>query len=85
DGEAFVGQNEVWSEDPFNIYDLLNKKKEDNKNGSSAADSLKYPLGFTPREDVEAGVEHLIRVMDQYERVVRVFRVLMRKTKFLKQ
>ncbi|GKA64535.1 RNA-directed DNA polymerase, eukaryota [Tanacetum coccineum] len=56
-GEASVGQNEVRSEDPFNIYDLLNKKKEDNKNGSSATDSLKYPLGFTPREDVEAGVE----------------------------
>nr|GEV74118.1 RNA-directed DNA polymerase, eukaryota, reverse transcriptase zinc-binding domain protein [Tanacetum cinerariifolium] len=52
-GEAFVGQNEVRSEDPFNIYDLLNKKKEDNKNGSNAADSLKYPSGITPREDVE--------------------------------
>nr|GEU83588.1 nucleotide-binding alpha-beta plait domain-containing protein [Tanacetum cinerariifolium]GEX36990.1 nucleotide-binding alpha-beta plait domain-containing protein [Tanacetum cinerariifolium] len=52
-GEASVGRNEMRSEDPFNIYDLLNKEKEDNKNDFSAADSLKYPPGFTPREDVE--------------------------------
>ncbi|GJZ99205.1 RNA-directed DNA polymerase, eukaryota [Tanacetum coccineum] len=56
-GEAFVGQNEMQSEDPFNIYTLLNKKKEDNKKGSSTNDSLKYPPGFTPREDIETDVE----------------------------
>nr|GEW00566.1 pre-mRNA-splicing factor CWC22 homolog [Tanacetum cinerariifolium] len=56
-GEASVGRNEMRSEDPFNIYDLLNKEKEDNKNDSNATDSLKCPPGFTPREDVEVGEE----------------------------
>ncbi|GKA24079.1 RNA-directed DNA polymerase, eukaryota, reverse transcriptase zinc-binding domain protein [Tanacetum coccineum] len=56
-GEASVGQSEMQPEDPFNIYTLLNKKKEDNKKGSSTNDSLKYPLSFTPREDVETDVE----------------------------
>ncbi|GKF82712.1 hypothetical protein Tco_0244368 [Tanacetum coccineum] len=56
-GEASVGQNVMHSEDLFNIYTLLNKKKEDNKKVSSSNDSLKYPLGFTPREDIETNVE----------------------------
>ncbi|GKA00531.1 hypothetical protein Tco_0673081, partial [Tanacetum coccineum] len=56
-GEASVGRNKMRSEDPFNIYDLLNKEKEDNKNDSNAADSLKYPPSFIPREYVEVGEE----------------------------
>nr|GEU87006.1 RNA-directed DNA polymerase, eukaryota, reverse transcriptase zinc-binding domain protein [Tanacetum cinerariifolium] len=56
DGEASVGQNEVQSEDPFNIYTLLNKKKENNEKISVTHDSLKYPPGFTPK-DVETNVE----------------------------
>ncbi|GJY59947.1 RNA-directed DNA polymerase, eukaryota, reverse transcriptase zinc-binding domain protein [Tanacetum coccineum] len=55
-GEAFVGQNEMQSEDPFDIYTLLNKKKEDNNKVTSTNNSLKYPLGFTPREDVVTNV-----------------------------
>ncbi|GJQ90373.1 RNA-directed DNA polymerase, eukaryota [Tanacetum coccineum] len=47
--EASVGQNVARSEDPFNIYDLLNKKKE-NTTGSKEDDSLKHPPGFTPKE-----------------------------------
>ncbi|GKB24958.1 RNA-directed DNA polymerase, eukaryota [Tanacetum coccineum] len=57
---VFLGkkyQNVMHSEDLFNIYTLLNKKKEDNKKVSSSNDSLKYPLGFTPREDIETNVE----------------------------
>ncbi|GKC87099.1 RNA-directed DNA polymerase, eukaryota, partial [Tanacetum coccineum] len=50
--EVSVGQNVVRSEDPFNIYDLLNKKKE-NITGSKEDDSLKYPPGFTPKETSE--------------------------------
>nr|GEV25673.1 RNA-directed DNA polymerase, eukaryota, reverse transcriptase zinc-binding domain protein [Tanacetum cinerariifolium] len=57
DGEASVRQNEVQSEDPFNIYTLLNKKKENNEKISVTHDSLKYPPGFTPKEDVETNVE----------------------------
>ncbi|GJR60157.1 RNA-directed DNA polymerase, eukaryota, reverse transcriptase zinc-binding domain protein [Tanacetum coccineum] len=41
-----VGQNDIRLEDPFNIYDLLNKK-QDNIIGGSSSDNMKYPLGFT--------------------------------------
>ncbi|GJS70558.1 RNA-directed DNA polymerase, eukaryota, reverse transcriptase zinc-binding domain protein [Tanacetum coccineum] len=43
-----IGQNDIRSEDPFNIYDLLNKKQDNIIGCSSSNDSLKYPLGFTP-------------------------------------
>ncbi|GJR41814.1 RNA-directed DNA polymerase, eukaryota [Tanacetum coccineum] len=33
---------------PFNIYDLLNKKKEKSNGCSSSDSNLKYPPGFTP-------------------------------------
>nr|GFB13091.1 hypothetical protein [Tanacetum cinerariifolium] len=35
------------SEDPFNIYDLFNQKR-DNIIGGSGSDNMKYPPGFTP-------------------------------------
>ncbi|GJV26507.1 nucleotide-binding alpha-beta plait domain-containing protein [Tanacetum coccineum] len=53
--ESSVENKEMRSEDPFNIYDLLKTKKIDNKKGSKDADSLKYPPGFTPRDDIEGG------------------------------
>ncbi|GKA80109.1 RNA-directed DNA polymerase, eukaryota [Tanacetum coccineum] len=56
-GEDSVGQSDKQSEDPFNIYPLLNKNTCDNNKGSSTNDSLKYPPGFTPGEDVEAEFE----------------------------
>ncbi|GKA67656.1 hypothetical protein Tco_0767573 [Tanacetum coccineum] len=58
------------SEDPFNIYELLKKKKDNNAEGSNSNDTLKYPPGFTPtvasenqpnacNESVVANEEHL--------------------------
>nr|GEW87177.1 UvrD-like helicase, ATP-binding domain, P-loop containing nucleoside triphosphate hydrolase [Tanacetum cinerariifolium] len=44
-----VGNKEMHSEDPFNIYDLLKVKKV------PSADSLKYPPSFTPNDDIEDG------------------------------
>nr|GEV26396.1 RNA-directed DNA polymerase, eukaryota [Tanacetum cinerariifolium] len=41
-------ESNVQSEDPFNIYDLLSKNKENN--GNSKEGELKYPPGFTPKE-----------------------------------
>nr|GEW74628.1 RNA-directed DNA polymerase, eukaryota [Tanacetum cinerariifolium] len=41
-------ESNVQSEDPFNIYDLLNKNKE--SDGNSKEGELKYPSGFTPKE-----------------------------------
>nr|GEV32492.1 RNA-directed DNA polymerase, eukaryota, reverse transcriptase zinc-binding domain protein [Tanacetum cinerariifolium] len=46
--EVYVGQKNSRSEDPFNIYGLLNKKHGDITTDSCVDDSLKYPSGFTP-------------------------------------
>ncbi|GKG23785.1 hypothetical protein Tco_0391821, partial [Tanacetum coccineum] len=35
-------------DDPFNIYDILKKKNDDNNKGTSEEESHKYPPGFTP-------------------------------------
>ncbi|GJS45101.1 RNA-directed DNA polymerase, eukaryota, reverse transcriptase zinc-binding domain protein [Tanacetum coccineum] len=43
-----VGQNDDRSEDPFNIYGLLNKRQDDKNKGSISVESRKYPPGFTP-------------------------------------
>ncbi|GKB15415.1 hypothetical protein Tco_0849338 [Tanacetum coccineum] len=51
--EASVGQIDMHSEDPFKIYDLLNKKKEDINKGPSLENSLKYPPGFMPTDNTE--------------------------------
>ncbi|GJV33656.1 nucleotide-binding alpha-beta plait domain-containing protein [Tanacetum coccineum] len=44
------GDQEIPSEDPFNIYELLNKKDTD-ANIQETEFSAKYPPGFTPKED----------------------------------
>ncbi|GJX33429.1 nucleotide-binding alpha-beta plait domain-containing protein [Tanacetum coccineum] len=47
-------QKETRSEDPFNIYDLLDKKKSAYCDIPNSDDTLKYPPGFTPETDVDA-------------------------------
>nr|GEW05008.1 RNA-directed DNA polymerase, eukaryota [Tanacetum cinerariifolium] len=42
-----VRQDDIRLEDPFNIYDLLNKKQDNIIKGSSS-DNMKHPPGFTP-------------------------------------
>ncbi|GKE31085.1 hypothetical protein Tco_1450407, partial [Tanacetum coccineum] len=49
-----VGHNDIRSKDPFNIYDLLNKKQDKNIGGSSL-DNMKYPPGFTHMVATENG------------------------------
>ncbi|GJZ26819.1 RNA-directed DNA polymerase, eukaryota [Tanacetum coccineum] len=51
--EVSMGQENKCSEDPFNLYDLLNKKKNDVAKGNNYEYSLKYPPGFTPTDDIE--------------------------------
>ncbi|GKE43791.1 RNA-directed DNA polymerase, eukaryota, partial [Tanacetum coccineum] len=48
-----VEQKRTQSEDPFNIYDLLNKKKDNSNVGSSSDSNLKFPPGFTPTFEAE--------------------------------
>nr|GEU50172.1 RNA-directed DNA polymerase, eukaryota [Tanacetum cinerariifolium] len=49
--EDFIGQEKTHSEDPFNIYKLLDKNKNNNNDESSSGDSLKYPPVYTPNFD----------------------------------
>ncbi|GJY28721.1 nucleotide-binding alpha-beta plait domain-containing protein [Tanacetum coccineum] len=46
--EVSVGQKNSYSEDPFNIYELLNKKEGVINKDSCMDYSVKYPLGFSP-------------------------------------
>ncbi|GJU19175.1 hypothetical protein Tco_1152517 [Tanacetum coccineum] len=46
--EVSSGQNNYHSGDPFNLYDLLNKKKTKDDKGDKSDNSIKYPPGFTP-------------------------------------
>ncbi|GJV31669.1 hypothetical protein Tco_1392069 [Tanacetum coccineum] len=57
DGDVSSGQNGIQSEDSFNIYSLLNKNNMKDNKESSTKESLEYPRGFTPREDVVENVE----------------------------
>ncbi|GKC09532.1 RNA-directed DNA polymerase, eukaryota [Tanacetum coccineum] len=43
-----IGQSEMRSEDPFNIYDLLNKKQDTVNGGTNSNNTMKYPPSFTP-------------------------------------
>ncbi|GJS32598.1 RNA-directed DNA polymerase, eukaryota [Tanacetum coccineum] len=47
------------SNDPFNIYDLLNKRKKDVDN-SGTDTSLPYPPGFTPDKSTHVVNEHVV-------------------------
>ncbi|GKA73301.1 RNA-directed DNA polymerase, eukaryota [Tanacetum coccineum] len=46
--EVSSGQNNYHSGDPFNLYDLLNKKNTKDDKGDKSDNSIKYPPGFTP-------------------------------------
>ncbi|GJY04866.1 RNA-directed DNA polymerase, eukaryota [Tanacetum coccineum] len=47
-------QKENYSEDPFDIYKMLNKKEVIVENEKNSRHSLKYPPGFTPKEGTDA-------------------------------
>nr|GEW66487.1 nucleotide-binding alpha-beta plait domain-containing protein [Tanacetum cinerariifolium] len=52
--EDSVGQGNVQSEDPFNIYELLNHKRLVIDKNSNSKESLKYPPGYTQTGSKEA-------------------------------
>ncbi|GKA65245.1 RNA-directed DNA polymerase, eukaryota, reverse transcriptase zinc-binding domain protein [Tanacetum coccineum] len=51
--EASTGQKDKHSEDPFNLYPLLNKKSNVVDRGNNSNYSLKFPPGYTPTNDKE--------------------------------
>nr|GEX71438.1 RNA-directed DNA polymerase, eukaryota [Tanacetum cinerariifolium] len=52
--EDSVGQGNVQSDDPFNIYELLNHKRPVIEKNSNSKESLKYPPGYTSTGTKEA-------------------------------
>nr|GEW50832.1 nucleotide-binding alpha-beta plait domain-containing protein [Tanacetum cinerariifolium] len=58
DAEVSVGQNNVQSKDPFNLYELLNKKRDGTTKDFNLDDSLRYPPGFTPRDNIDDTGDH---------------------------
>ncbi|GKB59374.1 RNA-directed DNA polymerase, eukaryota [Tanacetum coccineum] len=52
--ENVVIHSEAQSDDPFGIYDVLNKKVNVEKNDSVVEESRKFPPGFTPTNVVDS-------------------------------
>ncbi|GJR30324.1 nucleotide-binding alpha-beta plait domain-containing protein [Tanacetum coccineum] len=51
--EVSTSKLENHSEDPFNIYELLNKKNDNVERENKSEHSLQYPPGYTPKDDIE--------------------------------
>nr|GEZ78313.1 nucleotide-binding alpha-beta plait domain-containing protein [Tanacetum cinerariifolium] len=60
-----IRQNDVYYEDPFGIYEVLNKKRDVKNIDDKHEDSLKYPPGFTPNEDGDVPVEKVDNWSDE--------------------
>nr|GEY40704.1 nucleotide-binding alpha-beta plait domain-containing protein [Tanacetum cinerariifolium] len=64
EGNSFR-QNDVHSEDPFGIYEVLNKKRDGKNIDDKHEDSLKYPPRFTPNEEGDVPVEKVDNWSDE--------------------
>nr|GEV92756.1 hypothetical protein [Tanacetum cinerariifolium] len=51
--EEHTDKQENHSGDPFSIYKLLKKKKDNVEKENNSEHSMKYPLGFTPKEGTD--------------------------------
>nr|GEV85490.1 RNA-directed DNA polymerase, eukaryota, reverse transcriptase zinc-binding domain protein [Tanacetum cinerariifolium] len=60
-----VRKNDVYSEDPFGIYEVLNKKRDGKNIDDKHEYSLKYPHGFTPNEEGDVLVEKVDNWSDE--------------------
>nr|GFA92813.1 RNA-directed DNA polymerase, eukaryota, reverse transcriptase zinc-binding domain protein [Tanacetum cinerariifolium] len=60
-----VRQNDVLSEDPFGIYEVLNNKRDGKNIDDKHEDNLKYPHGFTPNEDRDVPIEKVDNWSDE--------------------
>nr|GEV31673.1 RNA-directed DNA polymerase, eukaryota [Tanacetum cinerariifolium] len=60
-----VRQNDVHYDDPFGIYEVLNKKRDGKNIYDKHKDSLKYPPGFTPNEEGDVPVEKVDNWSDE--------------------
>nr|GFC48999.1 nucleotide-binding alpha-beta plait domain-containing protein [Tanacetum cinerariifolium] len=53
-----TNKQENHSGDPFSIYKLLKKKKDNVEKENNSEHSMKYPLGFTPKEGTDVVGTH---------------------------
>nr|GEW03519.1 RNA-directed DNA polymerase, eukaryota [Tanacetum cinerariifolium] len=60
-----VRQNDVHFENPFGIYEVLNKKRDGKNIDDKHEDILKYPPGFTPNEEGDVYVEKVDKWSDE--------------------
>nr|GEZ15665.1 nucleotide-binding alpha-beta plait domain-containing protein [Tanacetum cinerariifolium] len=60
-----VRQNDIHYEDPFVIYEVLNKKRDVINIDDKHEDSLKYPPGFTPNEEGDVPIEKVDNWSDE--------------------
>nr|GEZ53467.1 RNA-directed DNA polymerase, eukaryota, reverse transcriptase zinc-binding domain protein [Tanacetum cinerariifolium] len=60
-----VRHNDVHSEDPFGIYEVLNRKRNGKNIDDKHEDSLKYPPRFTPNEEGDVPVEKVDNWSDE--------------------
>nr|GEV65610.1 RNA-directed DNA polymerase, eukaryota [Tanacetum cinerariifolium] len=58
-------QNDVHFEEPFGIYEVLNKKRNGKNIDDKHEDSLKYPPGFTPNEEGDVPIEKVDNGSDE--------------------
>ena len=62
---------DVQSEDPFNIYELLEKKQRNVKDDAHSEETLKFPPGFTPRMDTEINSNDLDKESEEENKDVQ--------------
>nr|GEU52152.1 hypothetical protein [Tanacetum cinerariifolium] len=58
-------KNDVHSNDPFGIYEVLNKKKDGKNIDDKHEDSFKYPPGFTPNKEGDVPIEKVDNWSDE--------------------
>nr|GEY80685.1 RNA-directed DNA polymerase, eukaryota [Tanacetum cinerariifolium] len=80
--EDSVGQGNVQSEDPFNIYELLNHKRPVIDKNSNSNESLKYPPGYTPtrshfkKSEVPKSGGSILQLIDDLVKIGEAIRIL---------
>nr|GFA77779.1 RNA-directed DNA polymerase, eukaryota [Tanacetum cinerariifolium] len=78
--EDSVRQGNMQSEDPFDIYELLNHKRPVIDKNSNSKESLKYPLGYTltgshfKKSDVPKSGDSILQLIDDLVKVRETIR-----------
>nr|GEY71773.1 RNA-directed DNA polymerase, eukaryota [Tanacetum cinerariifolium] len=81
ESSSYGGDSDVEGEnhsgDPFSIYKLLKKKKDNVEKENNSEHSMKYPPGFTPKEGTDVVGGSILSLMDELVKVGKVMRYKM--------